>query len=109
MIDMKIEPAAKTMLGEATAVVEPDYPYGLRITLDDAVLAKLGVGKLPEIGTEFKLQALAYVVSVSARETSSGRERDRSVELQIKALELAPATEKGGDAQRIYPNSEMNP
>lgn len=113
MIDMKLKPEAKTMLGEAVESGSPEYPYGLRICLDNESLTKLGITELPPIGAEFKVAALACVVSVSQHESQGSDKPHRSVDLQIEMMQLAPAKEESGEggtsqAQRLYANSSMN-
>lgn len=113
MIDMKLKPEAKTMLGEAVEMDAPEYPYGLRLCLDNESLTKLGITELPAIDAEFKVTALACVVSVSQHESQGSDKPHRSVDLQIEMLELAPAKEEAGEggqssAQRMYANSGMN-
>ncbi len=113
MIDMKLKPEAKTMLGEAVEMDAPKYPYGLRICLDNESLTKLGITELPAIDAEFKVNALACVVSVIQHESQGTDKPHRSVDLQIEMLELAPAKEESGEggtsqAQRMYANSGMN-
>lgn len=113
MIDMKRKPEAKTMLGEAVQSDAPEYPYGLRLCLDDESLTKLGITELPAIDAEFKVTALVCVVSVSQYESQGSDKPNRSVDLQIEMMELAPAQEEAGEgksiAQRMYANSGMNP
>jgi hypothetical protein len=113
MIDMKLKPEAKTMLGEAVEADSPEYPYGLRISLDNESLTKLGIAELPLIDAEFKVIALASVVSVSQHESQGSDKPHRSVDLQIEMMQLAPAKEESGEggasqAQRLYANSGMN-
>ena len=113
MIDMKLKPEAKTMLGEPVESDAPEYPYGLRICLDSESLAKLGITELPAIDAEFKITALACVVSVSQHESQGTDKPNRSVDLQIEMMQLAPAKEESGEggasqAQRLYANSGMN-
>jgi len=113
MIDMKLKPEAKTMLGEAVETDSPEYPYGLRLCLDSECLAKLGITELPAIDAEFKIIALACVVSVSQHESQGTDKPNRSVDLQIEMMELTPAKEESGEgglsqAQRLYANSAMN-
>lgn len=110
MIDMKLKPEAKTMLGEPVQMDAPEYPYGLRICLDNDSLTKLGITELPAIDAEFKVTALACVVSVSQHESQGSDKPHRSVDLQIEMMELAPAKEESGtsQAQRMYANSGMN-
>ncbi|GAB3190759.1 capsid staple protein [Hydrogenophaga aquatica] len=110
MIDMKLKPEAKTMLGEAVQSDAPEYPYGLRIMLDNESLTKLGITDLPAIDTELKVTAVARVVSVSQHESQGSDKPHRSVDLQIETMELAsPGGESGqSQAQRMYAASGMN-
>lgn len=112
MIDMKLKPEAKTMLGEPVELDAPEYPYGLRLCLDNETLAKLGITELPTIDAEFKITALACVVSVSQHESQGTDKPHRSVDLQIEMMDIAPAKEEAGEgdqssAQRLYANSSM--
>jgi hypothetical protein len=62
------------------------YPYGLRVSLGEDELKKLGVD-LPKVGTKMHLRAHAVVHSASQDERQGGK-RNRRVELQIQRLAL---------------------
>lgn len=67
--------------------ISPDggeYPYGLRLTLDDKTLKKLGIDELPEVGEYITLEAECCVVSTSQNK-NTGRD-ERRLELQIEKL-----------------------
>ncbi len=108
LIDMKrqSETEDSTMLSPKT---QDEYPWGLRISLDDETLTKLGMAELPKIGAEYKLVALACVVSISQNESSEGKP-SRHVELQIEQMMLMPAAEEEGEdkgedmAKKMYPS-----
>lgn len=106
LIDMKNTVAAKTSTLMAPEMSD-EYPYGLRLMLDNDTLAKLGMIELPAIDSEFKLMALCCVVAVSQSERADG-EPYRSVELQIEEMALAVAEEEDDesedDAARMYPS-----
>ena len=106
MIDMKLEREPKkgeTMLAADVESDRPEYPYGLRISLDSESLKKLGITEMPELDSEHKLVALVCVVSTSQYESQGSDEPHRSVELQIEKMTLTPAKEEDGDpAQRLY-------
>ncbi len=65
----------------------PRYPYGLCLHLDDDVMKKLAMKKLPEVGKQVRVIAYADVTSVSEHESLIGGSR-QSVELQITDLAL---------------------
>lgn len=72
---------------------QPDYPWGLRINLDEGSLKKLeaaGLEGQPDVGDYIDLRIFARVTSVSSNETSSGT--NRCVELQIEQLALEDET-----------------
>ena len=109
MIDMKRQSEAEdsTMLAPK---MRDEYPWGLRISLDNETMVKLGMTELPKIDSEFKLVALACAVSISENETSEGEPR-RNVELQIEQMMLMTAAEEDdkeesegkGMAKTMYP------
>ena len=63
----------------------PEYPYGLRLSLDEDSLEKLGIEELLEAGKSVHVVAKAEIVSVSHQESAHGKPH-RSVELQITDL-----------------------
>jgi hypothetical protein len=68
-----------------TAVSDtPDYPYGLRLSLNDEALKKLGIKSLPKVGSKMHVLAVGEITSVSQHE-SAGHE-DRHVEIQLHEL-----------------------
>lgn len=104
MVNMKQSRKGDTLLAQDVASDAPEYPYGLRISLDADGLAKLGITDLPEVGQVMTLAARVEVVAVSQYE-----ERDhtnRSVELQITDMDLKPEGAKTTE-QSLYPNSNM--
>jgi hypothetical protein len=107
MIDMKN--TVKTKDSSLVSPIEQDeYPYGLRIRLDNDTLKKLGITELPAIDSEHKLVALACVVGLSVNESAGDGEPYRSIELQIEQLALMPAKEEAGEAtdpaKAMYPS-----
>ena len=106
LIDMKNSvPAEKSTL--MAPVMRDEYPYGLRINLDNETLAKLGMTELPAIDAEFKLMALVCVVGITQNESSEGKPY-RSIDLQIEQMMLMPAKEEAGEgaddkAKAMYP------
>lgn len=105
MINMKQSRKEATMLSECCADDAPEYPYGLRLQLDEGSLAKLSINDLPEVGATMHLTARVEVVSVSQYEHVDGRNKD--VGLQITDMDLRQESKTTG-AQSLYPNSNMN-
>lgn len=108
LIDMKN--TVKTKDSSLVSPVEQDeYPYGLRIRLDNDSLKKLGITELPAIDSEHKLVALVCVVGLSMNESAGEGEPYRSIELQIEQLALMPAKEEDDEsssddrAKAMYP------
>jgi hypothetical protein len=72
--DMAREPEE---MQNTAPLVEPDkYPYGLRITLTEAELEKLGVDHEDwSVGDTFHIHALAKVNSISENETENSENK----------------------------------
>jgi hypothetical protein len=66
---------------------QPDYPWGLRISLTDREFAKLGIKPPKSTDEVIDIRALCAVRSVSTDKTADGKECCR-VELQIEKLAL---------------------
>lgn len=81
---------------------EPKYPWGLKLTLNEESLAKLGIETLPKAGAEVTIQAKASVCGVSQYERDTG-EANRAVDLQITDLGISSGQSKS-DAEIMYPN-----
>ena len=65
----------------------PEYPYGLRLQLDDHELEKLEL-ELPAVGDHFRVVASGCVKAVSSSDHGSGERRH--VEIQLEKLLLVP-------------------
>jgi hypothetical protein len=83
--DMKLSKAQKKeTMPMAVSADSPEYPYGLRITLDSAALDKLGMSKMPKVGAKMSLEAVGVITSVSQHESKD--HDSRSVEIQLQEL-----------------------
>lgn len=93
----KAERKSREKSMEATPMLDGDeYPYGLRINLDNDAIDKLGLKKLPNVGTTMRLEASVRVVEVSQ---NSRQDRDhRRVELQIEKMDLPKAAKSMEEA-----------
>lgn len=80
---------------------EQEFPFGLRLHLNNETLDKLGM-EMPEMGEVMTLVARVEVVSLS--ENSSKESEDRKdVDLQITDMELLPEKKKV-DLAKLYDN-----
>lgn len=104
LVDMKIDPKKREeKYAEATVAGDsPIYPYGLSLTLDDDVMQKLGLAKLPAAETEIIIHAKATVTNSSVNETKDGKRVSMTV--QITALNLKPEGdgEKESDSDVLF-------
>ena len=81
LVDMRLQPQPKAEEKTLLSVDSdhPEYPYGLRITLDDEILTKLGMSELPNVDAEFTLEALTCVIGVSRNYTHDPGTQGRSL------------------------------
>lgn len=86
LADMKMTAAEKkTMEPTAEAYRPPDYPYGLRISLDGESLKKLGIDMM-DVGQEVTLQGIGVVVACSMNSGMHGEQK--SVDIQLQQLDV---------------------
>lgn len=74
----------------------PRYPYGLSLSLDKAMLKKLGIDELPAPGEHYQLVATVDVTNVSSNAGEGGS--NKSMTLQITAMCLEDADDNKTDA-----------
>ncbi len=89
MQDLKISKKEAEKKSESMVIGSSDqerYPYGLRLDLNDDTLKKLGITKLPAVGTVLMFEAKAKVVG--SRQSATESSDNRSIELQITHLDM---------------------
>lgn len=91
--------AAKEMMPTAISD-KPDYPYGLRIDLNDESLEKLGVDKMPTTGTMMILTARVEIKSTN--ESDHDGQKRKSMTLQITDAALEKEPEKKSNESQLY-------
>ena len=97
MINLKLKKKQNTEIPIEAISGREEYPYGLRITLDDSVIEKLGLDlKGVDIGQKVKLSGIAAVVEISEYE------KRKSLGLQIQQIEMPMAKTKMG----VYSNQQ---
>jgi len=72
---------------------KPDFPWGLRISLTEKELEKLGLDADCDIGDMIDLRAFAVVTSVSKNKSTEGADSCR-VELQIEKMAVESEDEE---------------
>jgi hypothetical protein len=101
LVSMKIDPKEREKKYAESAIVDrPAYPYGLSIHLDDDALEKLGLSKLPEVGTELALVAVVDVTSVSENDSGAGAVRSASLQITSMCLEAKKAAKS--TVEKLY-------
>jgi hypothetical protein len=103
MVDMKLSKneARETVGGIAKEADTPKYPYGLRLSLDNEELKKLGIKELPKAGEKMIIYAAVDVASSSSQDRMDGGKSLR-MELQITDLALMGKGEKESPDKKIY-------
>jgi hypothetical protein len=64
-----------------------DYSWGLNFRLESEELGKLGIDKLPEVGSEYHLMVIAKVTSVN-QSASVGQDDERCVGLTMTMMQI---------------------
>lgn len=77
----------------------PQYPYGLKLNLDNETLEKLGMKTMPEMGKAMMMMAKVTVTDM--HESKSEGSNYRSLGLQI--TDMAFEAEKESLEKRLYP------
>lgn len=77
------------------------YPYGLQLSLDEEVMAKLGIKALPAVGQKMVLQATVEVCATSQYDSKEG-EPSQNVSLQITAMGLESMKTQADHAKKLY-------
>lgn len=93
MISMKRpkDEVREKMAPAPAEAMAPDYPWGLVLHLEAPELDRLGMEKLPKVGSEITITAKVKVtrVSQSASEREGGmKDESRCVDMQITDLAL---------------------
>lgn len=82
-----------------------DYPWGLRLNLDNDTLKKLGVS-MPAVGTEIMITARAVVKATSTREDGNEKYQNADVQITDMAMGPAQAEQQKSAADTLYGGGE---
>lgn len=101
------EEAVDGQLGEAAS--SPKYPYGLRISLDEKAIQKMGMGDMPQVGKKMKMMAMVEVVEVRQYDRNDG-DSDRGIDLQITDMAMMANDEERvrSAEEALYGNADDN-
>jgi hypothetical protein len=102
MVDMARSTADKIAAMESvpTPVDAADYPWGLRITLDEKDLEKLDVSEDIQAGDMLHFYAMAKVTNVSTSDSEGGKCCNVTLQIQSLAVEDEAAEEVSKVAKR---------
>lgn len=89
---------AKESMPVAAPDTLPEYPYGLRISLETEQMKALGLD-MPKVGTKLTIVAEVEVVSCHASQYEGGEEH-RSCSMQITSMDVAG--DKPDPAGKLY-------
>jgi hypothetical protein len=96
LVDMKRpEPDKKSEDTALPADSDGGYPWGLQIRLEDEELTALGIDKLPQVGAEVHIVAVATVTTITATADRSNEWEKRCATMQITSMALKQDPEKG--------------
>jgi hypothetical protein len=94
MVSMKHEAGE----GEAVPIMGSQYPYGLRLTLNQEQLEALGL-PMPQAGTKLRIEAETVVTRSSTEDPDADGDVDYvCVELQLTELGVEQGEEESGNA-----------
>ena len=65
-----------------------DYPHGLRVSLDNGSLSKLGIDQMPKPGDKYQIEGEAHVLGSKQEDTDQNS--DRRVDLVLHQLGVQP-------------------
>ncbi|HHU2814409.1 hypothetical protein N3K64_04825 [Escherichia coli] len=82
-----------------------DYPWGLRLNLDNDTLKKLGVS-MPAVGTEIMITARAVVKATSTREDGNEKYQNADVQITDMSMDPAQAEQQKSAADTLYGGGE---
>lgn len=90
--DMRLSREERKEMAEPMSVGDmPEYPYGLRLHLDQDEIAKLGIS-LPDVGEQFVVVGIGVVTSVSQHKGEAHTSQHVEVQLEKLAFESREET-----------------
>ena len=103
MHDMEMDDDEKLDAAMPAMAMKPDYPYGLRISLTDKELAKMGLDpEEAEVGGTVHIFGMAEITSVS--KTDDGNGKCCRIEMQIQKLGVESEDAENEEADQAEDN-----
>ncbi len=102
---MKVTKSEAKKEFESVSVDTPEYPYGLRIDLNNESLEKLGIADLPKVGEKMTVLAKVEVRSSSQSSYKEGEDR-KNVSLQITDMSVGPEVKEPNAGAALYGDSK---
>lgn len=104
LTDMKMTASEKKSMEPSVAEYRPpDYPYGLRVSLDGEALKKLGIDMLA-VGQQVTVQGIGVVVACSMNSGMHGEQKSVDIQLQQFGVE---ADEKEEKTTKVKPDRKV--
>ena len=101
MVDMELDAdEAKEQLS-TESVDAPKYSYGLKLSLNNDSIDKLGIPALPAVGQKMMVHAMVEVCCISEYDSKEGG-KNRSMELQITEMALMSPDSMKNPAKELY-------
>jgi hypothetical protein len=101
LTDMKLKPRKEEDYSKPASTIvadEPKYPWGLQVRLENEQLDKLGLDKMPAVGSTMLLTARVEVCETGEYQAQKGGAERRNITLQITDLGLTGETKDAADA-----------
>lgn len=99
LVSMKLSKADREKTMEPSMAYEgPSYPYGLSLSLNEEILAKLDIDSLPKVGATRTLIATVEITSVSSNESVGGKQRNIGLQITEMCLEAEGDAESAAKA-----------
>lgn len=101
MTSMKMAKKEMEAKSEPAKMDQPQYPWGLKINLDNEALQKLGMKEMPKVGQKLMLHAKVEVTDAHASDVKGGK-KNVSCGIQITDMALEGEGEEYEMKERMY-------
>lgn len=99
LVSTKLSKSDKTKEMPAMVSDGPDYPWGMRLRFDKALVDKLGLKAMPKVDDVLAIIAKGRVCEVWSRDGSNGEDAGFEVVIEEICVDGADAVEETADAK----------